>query len=41
MLEPYAPNIVRVTLSLQRDSALAPPGYGILAKPDAAGWSAS
>jgi len=41
VLEPYAPNIVRVTLSLQRDSALAPPGYGILAKPDAAGWSAS
>jgi alpha-D-xyloside xylohydrolase len=41
VLEPYAPNIVRVTLSLQRDSALASPGYGILAKPDAAGWSAS
>jgi alpha-D-xyloside xylohydrolase len=41
VLEPYGPNIVRVTLSLQRDSALAPPGYGTLAKPDAAGWSAS
>lgn len=36
--EPYAPNIVRVTLSLQRDAALAPPGYGIVAHPDAAGW---
>ncbi len=38
VFEPYAPNIVRVTLSLQRDSALAPPGYGVVAHPDAAGW---
>ena len=41
VLEPYAPNILRVTLSLQRESALAAPGYGILARLDAAGWSAS
>ena len=41
VLEPYAPNILRVTLSLQRESALAAPGYGVLAAPDAAGWSAS
>ncbi len=41
VLEPYAPNIVRVTLSLQRESALAAPGYGILAHPDAKDWSAS
>ena len=40
VLEPYAPNIVRVTLSLQRASALRAPGYGIIASPDAAGWSA-
>jgi alpha-D-xyloside xylohydrolase len=37
-LEPYAPNIIRVTLSTQRDSALAPPGYGFLAIPSAQGW---
>ena len=39
VLEPYAPNIVRVTLSLQRESALAMPGYGVVGNPDAAGWS--
>jgi alpha-D-xyloside xylohydrolase len=41
VLEPYAPNILRVTLSLQREHAVAPPGYGILANPDAGGWSGS
>jgi alpha-D-xyloside xylohydrolase len=41
VLEPYAPNILRVTLSLQPESALASPGYGVLAAPDTAGWSAS
>jgi alpha-D-xyloside xylohydrolase len=41
VLEPYAPNILRVTLSLNRAPALAPPGYGVLAAPAAAGWSAS
>ncbi len=41
VLEPYAPNIVRVTLSLQKEHALAAPGYGLIASPDAAGWSAS
>jgi alpha-D-xyloside xylohydrolase len=41
VLEPYAPNILRVTLSLDRAPALAPPGYGVLATPAAAGWSAS
>jgi alpha-D-xyloside xylohydrolase len=41
VLEPYAPNILRVTLSLQREPALAAPGYGIIAAPAAAGWSAS
>jgi len=41
VLEPYAPNIVRVTLSLQKDAALAGPGYGLVASPQADGWSAS
>jgi len=40
VLEPYAPNILRVTLSLNRDPALAAPGYGFIAAPAAAGWSA-
>jgi alpha-D-xyloside xylohydrolase len=40
-LEAYAPNIVRVTLSLNRQPALAAPGYGIIAAPAGDGWSAS
>lgn len=39
VLEGYAPNIVRVTLSLKEDKALAPPGYGFVASPAAEGWS--
>jgi alpha-D-xyloside xylohydrolase len=39
VLEPYAPNIVRVTLSLIREPALAAPGYGFVASPSAQGWS--
>jgi alpha-D-xyloside xylohydrolase len=38
VLEPYAPNIMRVTLSLLKDKAQAGPGYGIDAKPAAEGW---
>jgi len=41
VLEPYAPNILRVTLSLNREPALAAPGYGFVAAPAADGWSAS
>src|SRR5580658_1354687 len=41
VLEAYAPNILRVTLSLNREPALAGPGYGFVAAPAAAGWSAS
>ena len=41
VLEPYAPNIVRVTLSLQHEPAVAKPGYGFVAAADAASWSAS
>ncbi|MDE3104794.1 MAG: glycoside hydrolase family 31 protein [Acidobacteriota bacterium] len=40
VVEPYAPNIVRVTMSLLPRYALAGPGYGILASSDAAGWTA-
>jgi alpha-D-xyloside xylohydrolase len=39
LVEPYAPNIVRVSISLQKDDALAAPGYGIIAKPLTQGWS--
>ena len=39
VLEPYAPNIIRVTLSMQKDDATAAPGYGITAHPDPSGWS--
>jgi alpha-D-xyloside xylohydrolase len=39
VLEPYAPNIIRVTLSLLKDPALAAPGYGFTASPSAQGWS--
>ena len=31
VIEPYAPNIVRITLSLLRDQAIAAPGYGFTA----------
>jgi alpha-D-xyloside xylohydrolase len=41
VLEPYAPNILRITISLKRESALGPPGYGFIAAPSASGWSAS
>jgi alpha-D-xyloside xylohydrolase len=39
VLEPYAPNILRVTMSTLKDYATAAPGYGIVAKPDLAGWT--
>ena len=38
-LEPYAPNIIRVTLSLQKGQALAAPGFGFIAHPAAEGWA--
>jgi alpha-D-xyloside xylohydrolase len=37
-IEAYAPNVVRVTLSIDKDLALAPPGFGIIAPADATGW---
>ena len=41
VLEPYAPNILRVTLSLQHEPAAAAPGYGIVGAPAGEGWTAS
>jgi alpha-D-xyloside xylohydrolase len=38
-LVPYAPNVVRVTLSTDKAAATAAPGYGIAAQPSADGWS--
>src|SRR5688500_15615302 len=37
-IEPYAHNIVRVTLSLEKERVVAPPGPGFSASPDAKGW---
>ena len=39
MVEPYAENIVRVSISLLKNNATAAPGYGITAKPLASGWT--
>ncbi|MBV9405133.1 MAG: glycoside hydrolase family 31 protein [Acidobacteriaceae bacterium] len=39
VLEPYAPNIIRVTLSMSKEEATAPPGYGFEAAPAPGGWS--
>jgi len=38
-VEPYAPNIVRVTIATERDLATAKPGYGITGAADPAGWT--
>jgi len=39
VLEPFGPNIVRVTLSSEKAAALGAPGYGIVATPSMAGWT--
>jgi alpha-D-xyloside xylohydrolase len=41
VLEPYAPSIVRVSLSLLKPKATAAPGYGFVATPSAEGWTQS
>ena len=41
VFEPYGENILRVTLSLNKEAALRGPGYGIVGTPDAHGWSRS
>ena len=38
-LEPYGPNIIRISLSKDQSEALAAPGYGFVAAPVAQGWS--
>ncbi len=39
LIEPYAPNIIRVSLSLRKNDALAAPGYGVTAQPAGSGWN--
>ena len=38
-LEPYAPNILRVTMSTDKAAATGAPGYGFVAQPSAEGWT--
>ena len=38
-LEPYADNIVRVTMSTDKTAAAAAPGYGFVATPSSTGWT--
>src|SRR5687768_6721630 len=40
-IEPYAPNIVRITLSLEKERVVTPAGYGFIGVPDAKGWKQS
>jgi alpha-glucosidase/alpha-D-xyloside xylohydrolase len=39
VVEPYGPNIVRITLSSEKPAALAAPGYGITGTPSMTGWT--
>jgi alpha-D-xyloside xylohydrolase len=39
VLEPYAPNILRITLSKSKPMATAAPGYGFSATPSMTGWT--
>jgi len=39
VLEPYAANVVRVTLSTEKDQALAAPGFGFIRHPNTDGWT--
>jgi alpha-D-xyloside xylohydrolase len=41
VVEPYAPNVVRVTLSMIEREARNAPGYGFVAKPATIGWNHS
>ncbi len=38
-LVPYAPNILRITMSTSKAAAIGRPGYGIVANPAAQGWT--
>lgn len=39
VIEPYAPDIVRITLSADNSAAVAAPGYGVMGKPSMTGWN--
>jgi alpha-D-xyloside xylohydrolase len=39
VLEPYAPNILRITFSKDKASAAAAAGYGLVGTPSMAGWT--
>jgi len=39
VVEPYAPNVVRVSISLLKPWAVSKPGYGIIARPLETGWT--
>ncbi|HEY3757225.1 MAG TPA: TIM-barrel domain-containing protein [Opitutaceae bacterium] len=41
VVEGFAPNIVRVTISKIKSAAEAAPGYGFIAAPNSAGWTVS
>jgi alpha-D-xyloside xylohydrolase len=41
MVEPYAANVVRVSISLLKDRATSAPGYGISANPLGSGWTSA
>jgi len=38
-LEPYAPNILRVTMGADKTTVTGDPGYGFVAKPSPEGWT--
>ena len=38
-LEPYAANVLRVSMSVDKDAATSAPGYGFVAKPSTEGWT--
>ena len=38
-LVPYAPNVLRITMSIDKAAATGAPGYGIVAQPSAEGWT--
>jgi alpha-D-xyloside xylohydrolase len=38
-IEPYAPNVLRISMSIDSGAVAAAPGYGFVAKPSAQGWT--
>jgi hypothetical protein len=39
VLQPYSPNIIRITMSSEKNQALAAPGYGFVGTPSMTGWT--